>query len=390
MKKGQYYKDINESEISFWDKRGPLLGDLDIELTERCNNDCIHCCINLPENDYNVKKKELLTEDIKSILKEAVSLGCINVRFTGGEPLLREDFEEIYVYARKLGLRVIIFTNATLINTHIARIFSKIPPLEKIEITIYGMKRSSYETITKNSGAFEAAYNGINLLLRYSIPFIVKSSILPANRNEMKDFEAWASLLPWMDGMVPSYSFFFDLRVRRDSEKKNRIIKGLRLSPEEGLKILRRNKDYVYNMKQFCSKYLGPPGKRLFRCGVGISGGNVDAYGFFYPCILLKHPDTAYKLKEGSLHDAITNFFPLIRKLEANNRDYIVRCAKCFLKSLCKQCPAESWLENGTLDTPCEYHCKIAHVQGRFLGLISQNELAWEVRDWEKRLSNFA
>ena len=31
------------------------LGSLDIELTERCNNDCIHCCINLPANDAGAK-----------------------------------------------------------------------------------------------------------------------------------------------------------------------------------------------------------------------------------------------------------------------------------------------------------------------------------------------
>ena len=34
------------------------------------------------------------------------------MRFTGGEPLLRPDFEELYLHARRLGMKVLLFTNA--------------------------------------------------------------------------------------------------------------------------------------------------------------------------------------------------------------------------------------------------------------------------------------
>jgi len=88
----------------------PLLGWLDMELTERCNNNCLHCYINLPENDVQAKERELPFEEVKRILKEAASLGCITVRFTGGEPLLREDFKEIYLFSKREDLRVMIFT----------------------------------------------------------------------------------------------------------------------------------------------------------------------------------------------------------------------------------------------------------------------------------------
>ena len=85
-----------------------------MELTERCNNNCIHCCINLPVDDKEAQSQELTTAEWKSLLEEAASLGCLSVRFTGGEPLLREDFEELYLVARRLGLKVLLFTNATL------------------------------------------------------------------------------------------------------------------------------------------------------------------------------------------------------------------------------------------------------------------------------------
>jgi len=171
MHNESYVTKQNISKTSLWENKTPLLGRLDFELTERCNNNCVHCCINLPADDLAAKNKELTTGEIKNILKEAVSLGCMSVRFTGGEPLLREDFEELYVFARKQGLKVFVFTNATLLTPHLAELFSHIPPLKKIEVSVYGMKKSSYEAVTRIKGSFEAAFTGINLLLEYKIPF---------------------------------------------------------------------------------------------------------------------------------------------------------------------------------------------------------------------------
>jgi len=386
MKSDFYTQKVNLYNGIFFKNKNILLSHLDIELTERCNNNCIHCCINLPADDVAAQEKELSTQEVMEILKEAVSLGCMTVRFTGGEPLLRDDFKEIYVFARKIGLRVIIFTNATLISPEHAELFSSIPPLEKIEVSVYGMKKSSYEQVTRNPGSFELAFRGIKLLLENNIAFIVKSAILPPNKNEIDDFEKWALTIPWMDNL-PSYSMFFDLRLRRE-EEKNIIIRKLRLKPEDGLSILLREKEkYLKSMKEFCSKFLSPPTKELFSCGAGVKGGCVDAYGYFYPCLSCKHPQLAYDLKNGCLEDALKKFFPKIRQFVAKNSDYLSRCARCFLKGMCQQCPAKSWSEDGSLDTPVEYYCQIAHTEARFLGLIKNDEVGWKIKDWQKRVA---
>jgi len=375
------------SKAPLWKAAKPFLGRLDMELTERCNSNCMHCYINLPADDINAKTKELSTDEINNILKEAVDLECLSVRFTGGEPLLREDFEELYVFARKQSLRVFLLTNATLITSHLAELLSRIPPLEKIEVTVYGMKKSSYEAVTRVSGSFEAAWRGINLLLDKKIPFVVKGALLPPNKNEIEEFEAWAATIPWMD-KPPLYSMFFDLHCRRDREK-NELIKKLRPTPTEGLKVLTRRKyEYIKGMKEFCSKFMHPSGDKLFSCGSGY-GGCVDAYGYFQPCMLLRHPDCVYDLKKGSLKNALENFFPEMRKMKAKNPEYLAKCAKCFLKGLCEQCPANSWMEHGTLDTPVEYLCDIAHAQAKFPGLLNDNEKAWEVNNWKERIRRF-
>ncbi|MFA6384304.1 MAG: hypothetical protein WCY10_02910, partial [Candidatus Omnitrophota bacterium] len=235
------------------------------------------------------------------------------------------------------------------------------------------------------------ARKGINLLLKNRIPFIVKSALLPPNKKEVEKFESWAAAnVPWLDRRPPSYSLFMDLRCRRDDAAKNRLIEALRLSPEEGLRALNRRSDvYLKDMRQFCSKFLRGPGDDLFSCGSG-HGGCVDAYGVFQPCMMLRHPDYVYDLKNGSLKDALEVFFPKLRKMKATNPEYLKRCARCFLKGLCEQCPAKSWMEYGTVDTPVEYLCRVAHEQARFLGLIGVHEKSWEVADWKERINKFA
>jgi radical SAM protein with 4Fe4S-binding SPASM domain len=388
--KDSYAVKVRAGNVSPWKDNPPPLDSLDMELTERCNNNCIHCYINLPADDLDAQQRELSTEEIQKILQEAVSLGCLTVRFTGGEPLLREDFEDLYVFARKLGLGVALLTNATLITPALAKVFARIPLLTPIEVTLYGMKRSSYESVTRVSGSFEAAWHGIHVLVEQEIPFVVKGALLPPNREEIEEFESWTSTIPWSDA-TSSYSILFELRSRRDSKQKNSIIKGLRLSPEDVVAFFSsRQEKYLREMREFCSKFTRPSGENIFSCGAGMRNGCLDAYGYLQPCMLLRHPDTVYNLKKGSLKNALTNFFPNIRRMKATNHDYLARCARCFLHGLCEQCPARSWMEHGTLDTPVDYHCEIAHAQARALGLLEEGERAWQIRNWEKRIRDFS
>ena len=335
------------------------------------------------------REREMSTDEIKRILTEAAALGCLSVRYTGGEPLLREDFEELYLFARRQGMKVLLFTNARLVTPRLADLFARVPLGELVEVTVYGMKPASYEAVSRAPGSYAEFRRGVDLLLDRRVPFVVKGALLPPNRGEMDEFEAWAAAIPAMD-KPPGYSMFFDLRGRRDSEVKNRQIAGLRLSPEEGVDVLSRNREaYLTDMHQFCSKFMGPAGDRLFACGAG-HGTCVDAYGRAHMCLMLRHPDMAYDLKAGSLRDALTSFFPRLREKRATNPDYLQRCARCFLKGLCEQCPAKSWTENGTLDTPGEYLCQVAHAQARDLGLLRDGERAWEVVDWRARVKAFS
>lgn len=385
-----------DGQGALWEGKPKPPGRLDVELTERCNLRCIHCYINRPAGDREARVREMTTERVKALLREAAGLGCFTVRFTGGEPLLREDFAELYRYARGLGLRVLLFTNATLITAEIADLLAQVPPLEKVEISIYGMSPETYDEVTGVRAAYRAAMRGVELLVERRVPCIVKGAPLPPNRHELAAFQAWAATIP---GMVarPSSSGTLDLRGRRDSVHDNARIEALRVSPEERVRMPARDRArYRADMAEFCGKFIGPPGDRLFTCGAGMGAGSVDAYGRVQGCVLLRHPDTVYEPataggrgpQAGGLREARAHFFPAVRQMRARDPEYLARCARCFLKGLCDQCPAKSWMEHGTLDTPVNYLCAVAHARARDLGLLAAGERAWEVTDWKSRVDS--
>lgn len=391
----KYVKKLKPHEFSIWRDKQPLLGQLDVELTERCDNDCLHCCINLPEHDVAARGREMGTDFVKDVLKEAAGLGCLAVRFTGGEPLLREDFAGLYEFTRRLGMQVILFTNGRRITPELAGLLARIPPGRAVEVTAYGMRPESYDRAARRKGAFAEFRRGIGLLAEHRVPFIVKGALLPPLKDETAEFEEWARTVPGMDG-PPAVSMCFELRHRRDDPAKNALIARLRATPAEAVAWLARNPRYAEEMREFCGKFMRPPGDRLFQCGAGL-GACLDAYGRLQMCLSLRAPETVVDLGDDSsgrprkdaLRRALGESFPRLRERRATNPDYLRRCPRCFLKGLCEQCPARSWMEHGTLDTPVEYLCAVAHAQARFLGLIAAGENAWEVENWRERIACF-
>ncbi len=339
---------------------------LDLELTERCDNDCIHCCINLPAGDRVAEAREMPAERVMDVLRQATDLDCLEVTFTGGEPLLRPDFAEIYEYARRLGLKVLVFTNARRITPRIAALLAEMPPLAPVEVSVYGMCEESYEAVTRAKGSFAEFRQGVALLLEHEVPFVVKSVLLPPNRGELDMFESWARTIPSMD-KSPSCTVVLDLRNHRDDPVKNRAIRALRNSPEEILAVLARDDArYRAEMADYAAKFMHVPGDKLFSCGVGHSL-SVDAYGRAQPCMGLRAPELIVDLAHATLAAALARFAELA-SLRATSPEYLARCASCALYGLCEQCPAKSWAENGTLDSPVEYLCEVAHAQSAYLG----------------------
>ena len=323
-------------------ERIPVVGGID--LTERCNLKCAHCYI-----AYDPKKKEMSSEEIFHILDEITDAGCLWFLITGGEPLVRDDFLDIYTYAKKKGLIVTIFTNGTLITPYVADCLKEYIPFI-VEITLYGITKETYEKVTGVPGSFKRCREGIDYLLERDIPLKLKTMVMTLNKNELWDMMDYAE--------KSGVEFRFDpvLNPRLDGSKNPC---SLRISPEEVLELDLADEKRSKEWRKFCKKFIGPPqSDYLYNCGAGVSSFHIDSYGQMSVCIISRYQ--SYDLLHGSFHKGWNDFIPQSLDQKPKN-DY--KCGQCELISLCGQCPGWAWLEHGNPEASVEYLCQIAHLR---------------------------
>ncbi len=89
---------------------------LAINLTRRCNLACPHCYLDADSlNEAN--EEELGTYEACDLLAQVAKMGYSTmVVLTGGEPLVRQDLEQIARYGVDLGLPVVVGTNGVMLN----------------------------------------------------------------------------------------------------------------------------------------------------------------------------------------------------------------------------------------------------------------------------------
>jgi cyclic pyranopterin phosphate synthase len=102
------------------DRRGRILRDLRISVTDRCNFRCVYC---MPKEvfgkDYQfLDRKDILTfEEIARAARIFGGLGVEKIRLTGGEPLVRRNLEQLIgMLARIPGLDLTLTTNGSLLK----------------------------------------------------------------------------------------------------------------------------------------------------------------------------------------------------------------------------------------------------------------------------------
>ena len=83
-----------------------------LELTNRCNLQCVHCYAE--SHPLSGDRDLLTTRDYESIMSQAYALGCRNIQFIGGEPQLNRDFLQLLIKAKTIGFEFIeVFSNLT-------------------------------------------------------------------------------------------------------------------------------------------------------------------------------------------------------------------------------------------------------------------------------------
>ncbi len=167
-------------------------------VTRRCNLRCVHCYAHAKDIEF---ENELTTEEGKRLLDDLADFGCPVILFSGGEPLMRKDLPELADHARSKGMRAVISTNGTLIDTEMARTLKEIG-LSYVGISLDGVKATN-DMFRGVEGAFDAALEGLRNCKAEGIKVGLRFTI---NKKNVKDIPAIFDLLEEED--IPRICFY--------------------------------------------------------------------------------------------------------------------------------------------------------------------------------------
>jgi radical SAM protein with 4Fe4S-binding SPASM domain len=331
--------------------RVPLRGS--IELTHRCNLACVHCYVNLPAADRAAQRREMTTAEVFRVVDELVELGCMSLTLTGGEPLLRPDFAEIYRYIHTRGIVCTVYTNATLITDRILALFEECPP-GGVDITMYGHSHETYDAVT-NAGPGQATrfYRGLKRLLDAGVRVSLKTVAIRSNLHEIL--------------AIREYAHGLGLDFRLDGVISPRIDGGRgplkeRLTADELADIETATSEMRSAWADFCDSRKGqkPDSDDLYQCGAGNATFLIDPYGKLHVCELSR------TLGWDVLADGFAaGWYGEVPSVRAKKRSHDEACGSCYAQGSCSNCVGMAELERLQPEDGNPYFCDITDARNQ-------------------------
>ena len=341
--------------------RIPLSGGID--LTARCNLDCVHCYIreraggSTEQAPRSVEPQtlaadgEMTTARLLRLLDEIADAGCLFLILTGGEPLLRRDFGTIYRHARERGIQVTVYTNGTLVSGAVVDLFRAHPP-RLVEVTLYGATAATYERITRVPGSFERCVRGIGALLERGIRVGTKTILMTLNRHELTamrelarrwgcPFRFGGDVFPTLSGDRSPLTYRLPPEIIIAEEMADASVRGA-WARTAAMRVDRADAQT----------------EKLYTCGAGRWGFHVTAQGALVPCIAARAP--AHDLVRSSFDVGWREVMP---RLEERKLPRTSPCSGCRWIRHCGRCPAKLGIESGDEAVPTPYHCELARLR---------------------------
>ncbi|GAB7090005.1 GTP 3',8-cyclase MoaA [Halorubrum luteum] len=142
------------------DEFGREVTGVRVSLTDRCNFDCIYCHnegLGDTRGPMEPGEDEMGTDDVVRFLEVVEEYGVRKVKFTGGEPMLREDLEEI-VRRTPDSMEVSMTTNGTFLPGRAADL--RAAGLDRVNVSQDALDPDDFAAVTK-SGAYEQVLEGV-------------------------------------------------------------------------------------------------------------------------------------------------------------------------------------------------------------------------------------
>ena len=321
-----------------------------LELTRRCNLRCVHCYLGDQAEQHRLKDCELAAAAVKAALSEWTDAGCLYLTLTGGEPLLRPDFADIYRHARESGLVVTVFSNGTLVADETVDLFREWPP-RKVEISLYGATAATHDGVTGVPGSHARAWAGIRRLQAGGIRVALKTVLMKANEAELAALETQAAEI--------GAGFRHDAAIFPCLHDGPRAPLALRVSPEAAVRAdmasAERRAMWRAKIEQTAAH---PADERLYACAAGRSAFHADPFGGLSPCLLAEHFRCAPA--DRPFREIWNEELAAIQDRKRGRSD---TSFAGDLRGACVHCPAFNRIETGHEEAESEYMRKTTRLR---------------------------
>jgi radical SAM protein with 4Fe4S-binding SPASM domain len=149
--------------------------------TARCNLFCRHCYAHAGPSQSG---DELSGDEARAMIDDLAAFGCPALLFSGGEPLLRNDVADLIAYATDHGLRAVLSTNGTLIDTDMACRL-KSASTAYVGISLDGL-RGTHDCFRGQEGAFDGALAGIRAAQVAGLKTGLRLTLTQANIGDLE------------------------------------------------------------------------------------------------------------------------------------------------------------------------------------------------------------
>ena len=331
----------------------PIAGNF--ELTARCNFNCPMCYVHQSAATIDAMGEELSAPKWLEIASAAQKKGMIFVLLTGGEPLMRRDFFEIYDGLKKLGLMISINTNGSVMDGETLERFIKDPPI-RFNISLYGGSNETYKNMC-GLAVYDKVKDNIRVLRKAGVPVSLNLSITQYNAGDLEQIYADAVAL---DVNVKASSYMYPpVRINgeaygsgnrlcaEEAARYSVLWDKLRFTEEEFTRRAKNMANLIDDNRVNCSVETNE--------GVGCRAGSTSFWvtwrGEMLPCGMMTKP-VAYPLTEG-----FDVAWEKLRKMTAEIRTPAA-CQSCEYRDVCGVCAAVCYTETGTFDGVPTYVCK--------------------------------
>lgn len=299
----------------------------------KCNLACVHCSSNADSRG----SLGYSTEEASNILKQMAKIGVVDVAFSGGEPLLRRDLEDLVRFASVNGLSTGTSTNGYAVTERRAHSL-KAAGLGRLQVSLDGTQEA-HERV-RGKGSFDRAVSAIRVSLNAGLRTHICFTAMRSN----------AHLLPEMINLA--------LELGVDGFNLSQFVPTGRGAASEALAPLtakRLLEVWLDARARYPALHLTAHSSGLAAlspetqpcrggCQAGISIGCITPDGDVTPCVMF--PLSLGNLKDRPLAEIWANS-PIVGTLKS--RSVKGGCASCAHRTACGGCRATAWALTGDM-----------------------------------------